>query len=100
MAEKKTDKHDAAVNPKHYSDFGEWATIVIIRRWNAVRKDAGVKPVPCNIGNALKYMQRAGFKPGQAEIQELKKAIWYLQSEVHELDPENEPDPAGVDGPK
>ena len=92
MSDKKKD--DELVNPKHYSDFGNWSAVVIIRVWNRIRKAAGVEPVSFAMGNALKYMQRAGFKPGEQEIVDVKKAIWYLQEHVFNLDPENEFDPA------
>jgi len=86
-------KVDDPVNPKHYSDFGDSSAVIIIRNWNKVRQALGVEPVSFDVGNALKYMQRAGLKPGQAEVQDLKKAIWYLQERVHVLD-EREFDPA------
>lgn len=86
-------KKDDPVNPKHYADFGDHSAIIIIRVWNRIRKAAGVPPVSFCIGNALKYIQRAGFKPGEEEVQDIKKAIWYLRSHIHELDP-SEPDPA------
>lgn len=91
---------DDAVNPKHYSDFGEYAAVIIIRRWNVIRAHIpGARPVSFNVGNALKYMQRAGIKPGEAEVRDLAKAMWYIENELHELDPDHYPDPAGVDTP-
>jgi DNA polymerase III delta subunit len=33
-------------------------------------------------GNALKYLVRAGKKDPQKEVEDLEKAIWYLQREV------------------
>ena len=92
-ASKQSDKHDEKVNPKHYSDFGDHSAIHIIRVWNRIRKAAGVELVGFNVGNALKYIQRAGFKPGEAEVVDLKKAIWYLKNRIHEIDPTEE-DPA------
>jgi hypothetical protein len=88
---------DDAVNPRHYADFGIHSAVYIIRVWNRLRAAAGVEPVSFNVGNALKYIQRAGFKPGEAELVDLKKAVWYLNNRIHELDPTNEPDPAGID---
>lgn len=93
MATTHTPSNDDKVNPKHYSGFGDYSAVIIIRVWDKIRKSAGVEPVSFCVGNALKYMQRAGFKPGEQEVIDLKKAIWYLQSRVHELDP-SEPDPA------
>ena len=40
-------------------------------------------------GNAIKYIWRAGEKGGAGkEIEDLKKAIWYLQREVTRLERE------------
>lgn len=84
---------DDPVNPKHYAALGQYSAVIIIRKWDALRRVMGQEPLSFCVGNALKYMQRAGTKPGESEVTDLKKAIWYLQSRVHELDP-NEPDPA------
>lgn len=85
---------DEAVNPQHYASLGEYAAVIIIRAWSKWRISLGLEPVSFNTGNAVKYIQRAGTKPGETEVRDLKKAIWYLTSRIHELDPENEPDPA------
>lgn len=34
------------------------------------------------LGNAMKYIWRAGEKPGTDPIEDLKKAIWYLEREI------------------
>jgi len=34
------------------------------------------------IGNAIKYLWRNGLKSGQCDIQDLKKAIWYIEREI------------------
>lgn len=90
MTEPKADP----VNPQHYASWGDYAAVIIIRMWNKIRAAKDLEPVSFNLGNALKYMQRAGTKPGESEVTDLKKAVWYLRSRVHELDPDNEPDPA------
>lgn len=36
-----------------------------------------------NLGNAIKYVWRAAFKNG---IEDLKKAVWYLQREIARLE--------------
>jgi len=33
------------------------------------------------LGNVIKYALRAGRKPGEEELQDLNKALWYLQRE-------------------
>lgn len=86
-------KKDDAVNPKHYAALGDHSATLIIRAWDRYRKAIGVEPVSFDLGNALKYMQRAGTKPGESEVTDLKKAVWYLQERIHVLDP-LEPDPA------
>lgn len=37
------------------------------------------------IGNAFKYMWRAGLKDSNAEIEDLEKAIWYIQREIERI---------------
>lgn len=37
---------------------------------------------PMCIGNVIKYLWRAGLKEGAAELQDLKKAQWYLNREI------------------
>lgn len=34
-----------------------------------------------NIGAAIKYLWRAGLKPGEATDKDISKAIWYLERE-------------------
>lgn len=43
-------------------------------------------------GNAIKYIVRAGFKDPEKEVEDLKKAVFYLKSEIKNLigDEENE----------
>lgn len=38
-----------------------------------------------NIGNAIKYLWRAGLKNQTAEIEDLEKAVWYIQNEIDRL---------------
>lgn len=45
-----------------------------------------------DIGNAIKYLWRAGLKedagrtPKEKEIEDLKKAIWYINDRIKELE--------------
>jgi len=34
------------------------------------------------LGNAIKYIWRAGEKEGTDEIQDLEKAVWYVRREI------------------
>ena len=42
-----------------------------------------------NIGNAIKYLWRAGFKSSDP-IEDLEKAVWYTQREIDKLKTERE----------
>jgi hypothetical protein len=39
-----------------------------------------------NIGNAFKYLWRAGIKNENTHIEDLKKAIFYIQDEINRLE--------------
>lgn len=41
------------------------------------------------IGNAIKYLWRAGLKDSDNEVQDLKKAIWYIQDKINQLEKSN-----------
>lgn len=67
-------------NPKHYTSHPSGVEcITITRHYNF------------NVGNAMKYLWRSGLKDltGDArasEIEDLKKAIWYIQDEIKRLE--------------
>lgn len=42
-----------------------------------------------NRGAAIKYIWRAGEKDPTKEIEDLKKAIWYIQDEIKRLENKN-----------
>ena len=83
MSKTATPKKDA-VNPAHYRDLGSYSALHVVEKWS----------LGYHLGNALKYIQRAGKKEGATELTDLRKARWYLQRHLHLLDPENEVDPA------
>lgn len=35
-----------------------------------------------HLGNTLKYIARAGVKNADTELEDLKKALWYLQRKI------------------
>lgn len=59
------DRHDPVEHPSHYCDGGI-ETIDFIE----------AKGLPYHLGNAVKYISRAGKKDD--ELQDLRKARWYL----------------------
>lgn len=44
-----------------------------------------------NIGNAIKYIWRAGLK-SSSNIQDLQKAVWYLNREIERLSKKEDKD--------
>jgi hypothetical protein len=64
-----------AVNPSHYkADPSGVECIQITRHRNF------------NIGNAIKYLWRAGLKESAPSAEDLRKAIWYLEDEIGRIE--------------
>lgn len=72
---------DKVNHPPHYN-AGKIECIEFI-------EDQGYGPGFC-IGNAIKYIVRAGKKNPEDEIQDLEKAIWYLKRHVELLRSDHE----------
>jgi hypothetical protein len=68
-------KGEEAINhPKHYGGDTTYEAIKVIKEWAG---EEGFKGF-C-IGNALKYLSRSGKKYEDKEVEDIKKAIWYLE---------------------
>jgi hypothetical protein len=68
------EEFDAVNKPKHYvSDPSGVECIQITQHRNFT------------IGNAIKYLWRAGLKE-DAKVQDLRKAIWYIECEIRRLE--------------
>ena len=64
--------HDKVNHPSHYINHPSGVEcITITEHFNFC------------IGNAIKYLWRSGLK--QSEIEDLKKAIWYIEREINRL---------------
>ncbi len=61
-------------HPEHYREGG-MEVIDVINAFKHVRNSFA-------LGNAVKYILRAGKKEKNTYIEDLKKAVWYLQSEI------------------
>ncbi len=68
-------KRDLVNNPSHYISGGLECIDVIEAFGLGFR-----------LGNCVKYVLRAGRKNKQAEIEDLKKARWYLDREIATLE--------------
>jgi len=74
-------KSDSINSPEHYR-FGGIETIDFIE----------AKELNYRLGNVIKYVSRAGRKPGDdgfvlpKALEDLKKARWYLDREIQHLE--------------
>lgn len=65
-------------HPDHYQ-FGEnniYEAIKVIDAWN----------LGFSLGNTVKYISRAGRKDPNKQLEDLKKALWYLQHHIKKLE--------------
>lgn len=67
-------QHDPVNNPAHYTD-GKIEVITFISD----------KKLSFCLGNAVKYISRAGKKDKTKIVEDLEKAIWYIKYEIEEL---------------
>lgn len=67
--------NDPVSHPSHYVGWSNGAEIIDI-----------TEHLPFNRGNVIKYVARAGRKDPATEIQDLKKALFYLQREIARID--------------
>ena len=72
------DSESSKINhPSHYGGKDNpYEAIKVIRAWD----------LDFSLGNAVKYISRAGKKKGESTADDLKKAIWYLQNKIDELE--------------
>jgi hypothetical protein len=65
---------DKVNHPNHYGgEFNTYEAIKVIEAWK----------LGFNLGNTIKYISRAGIKDPEREIEDLEKALWYLQREIN-----------------
>jgi hypothetical protein len=63
-------------NPDHYGGADNpYEAIKVIEAWS----------LDFHLGNTVKYISRAGKKETDKELQDLKKAAWYLQRRIDNL---------------
>lgn len=69
-----SDKHN---HPPHYGgENNPYEAIKVIRAWS----------LGFSLGNAVKYICRAGKKDGESKLDDLRKARWYLDEEIRYLE--------------
>ena len=74
MIENRNEKNDPINHPAHYCD-GRIEGIDFIED----------KKLGYHLGNVVKYVCRAGKKHPETEIEDLEKALWYLQRQIRNL---------------
>lgn len=72
--EVKSENYDSVNRPSHYTEGRKYEPIEVITDWK----------LDFCLGNALKYISRAGRK--QDEIEDLKKAQWYIERKIKQLE--------------
>lgn len=68
-------EYETVARPKHYAVVGDFDVIDIIK----------AQGMGFELGNALKYVMRAGKKPGVDADEDIKKAIYYLRRYIGEV---------------
>jgi hypothetical protein len=63
-------------HPAHYGGDTTYETIKVIEAWG----------LGFHLGNSVKYISRAGRKNPEDELTDLKKARWYLDRKITELE--------------
>ena len=63
-------------NPLHYGGVDNpYEALKVIEAWD----------LDFHLGNTVKYISRAGIKNPEKELEDLKKAAWYLQRKIDNL---------------
>lgn len=66
---------DVVNHPSHYAEGRKYEPIDVIEDWE----------LGFNLGNAVKYISRAGRKDKNKEIEDLEKALFYLKRQIELL---------------
>lgn len=62
------------INPAHYKSSPSGVECIQV-----------VEHMSYTLGSAMKYVWRCGLKPGVDAVEDLEKAIWYLEREISRL---------------
>jgi hypothetical protein len=71
------EKKESVNHPDHYGGADNvYEAIKVIDAWS----------LGFALGNTVKYISRAGKKDQSKELEDLKKALWYLQHHINQLE--------------
>lgn len=69
-------KMEMVNHPRHYGgENNTYEAIKVIEAWN----------LDFCLGNAVKYISRAGKKDASKELEDLNKAVWYLNRRIEQI---------------
>ena len=68
-------KKEEVNHPDHYLQSTGFEVIDVIEAWN----------LNFCLGNAVKYIARAGIKNPEKKRQDLEKAVWYIERVIESL---------------
>ena len=66
-------------HPAHYAEGRKYEPIAVIEDWN----------LNFSLGSAVKYISRAGRKDKDKVIEDLQKAVWYINREIERIKGDN-----------
>ncbi len=70
------DEKEMVNHPQHYGgENNPYEVIKVIDAWE----------LGFCLGNTVKYISRAGKKDTKKELEDLKKALWYLQHHINKI---------------
>ena len=69
------DKKEEVNHPDHYLQSTGFEVIDVIEAWD----------LNFCLGNAVKYVARAGIKNPEKKKQDLEKAVWYIERVISSL---------------
>lgn len=67
--------NDPVNHPKHYTSHPSGVECITV-----------TEHLNFNVGNAIKYLWRAGVKDQDTNIEDLQKSIWYIKREILRLE--------------
>ena len=68
------DPNERVDHPRHYNQHSSGIECIEL-----------IEHLPCNLGNAVKYLWRCGLKTTETPLRDLKSALWYHQREVERI---------------
>lgn len=72
---KQTNKEESVNHPSHYLKSSGHEVIDVITAWK----------LDFELGNAIKYVARAGKKDKDKTVEDLNKAIWYINYHIEKI---------------